>query len=46
MIKKRDRKRIKAVEMNCLTNICGLWRVNRVSNAEIRRFAKPVNVGQ
>ena len=37
VMKKRDRKRIEAVEMNCLRNICGVRRIDRVSNAEIRR---------
>ena len=33
----RDRKRLEAVEMNCLRDVCGVRRVERVSNAEIRR---------
>ena len=47
VMKTRDRKRIEAVEMNCLRNICGLRRIDRVSNAEIRRrCGKYVSVGQ
>merc|ERR1712002_1056172 len=32
----KDRKRMEAVEMNCLRNICGRRRIDRVSNVEIR----------
>ena len=32
-----ERKRMEAVEMNCLRNICGLSRIDRVPNVEIRR---------
>ena len=32
-----ERKRIEAVEMNCLRNICGVRRIDRVRNEEIRR---------
>ena len=46
-LKVRDRKRIEAVEMNCLRNICGLTRMDRVPNAEIRRMCgRKVSVGQ
>ena len=31
-----ERKRIEAVEMNCLRNICGVRRIDRVRNEEIR----------
>ena len=31
-----ERKRIEAVEMNCLRNICGLRKIDRVRNEEIR----------
>ena len=42
-----DRKRMEAVEMNCLRNICGLGRIDRVSNVEIRRMCgKNVSVCQ
>ena len=34
----RDRKRMEAVEMNCLRNICGIRRIDRVPNVEIRRM--------
>ena len=47
MMKTRDRKRMEAVEMNCLRNICGIRRIDRVSNAEIRRrCGKNVSVSQ
>ena len=43
----RDRKRMETVEMNCLRNICGLRRVDRVPNVEIRRMCgKNVSVSQ
>ena len=46
-LKVRDRKRIEAVEMECLRNICGVRRVDRVSNVEVRRrCGKNVSVGQ
>ena len=32
-----ERKRIEAVEMNCLRNICGVKRIDRVRNEEIRK---------
>ena len=39
-LKVRERKRMEAVEMNCLRNICGL-RIDRVPNVKIsRRFGK------
>ena len=38
---------MEAVEMNCLRNICGLGRIDRVSNVEIRRMCgKNVSVCQ
>ena len=37
---------MKAVEMNCLRNICGLRRIDRVLNVEIRRCGKNVSVSQ
>ena len=46
-LKLRERKRIEAVEMDCLRNICGLRRIDRVPNVEIRRrCGKSVSVGQ
>ena len=36
-LKVRERKRMEAVEMNCFRNICGLRRIDRVPNVEIRR---------
>ena len=33
----RDRSRLEVVEMKCLRSICGLRRVDRVRNEEIRR---------
>ena len=42
-----DRKRMEAVEINCLRNICGLRRIDRVPNVEIRRMCgKNVSVSQ
>ena len=42
-----ERKRMEAVEMNCLRNICGLKRTDRVPNVEVsRRCGKDVSVGQ
>ena len=41
-----ERKRMEAVEMNCLRNICGLRRIDRVPNVEIRRLEKIVSVSQ
>ena len=45
-LKVRERKRMKAVEMNCLGNICGVRRSDRVPNVEIRRCGKKVSVSQ
>ena len=45
-LKVRERKRVEAVEVNCLRNICGLNRLDRVPNVEIRRCGKNVSVGQ
>ena len=43
----RGRKRMEAVEMNCLRNICGLRRIDRIPNVEIRRMCgKNVSVSQ
>ena len=39
-LKVHERKRMEAVEMNCLRNICGLRRIDRVPNVEIRRCGK------
>ena len=41
-----ERKRMKAVEMNCLRDICGLRRIDRVLNVEIRRCGKNARVSQ
>merc|ERR1712002_1100659 len=35
-LNKKDRKRMEAVEMNCLRNICGRRRIDRVPNIVIR----------
>ena len=43
-LKVRERKRMGAVEVNCLRNICGLRRIDRVPNVEIRRCGKNVSV--
>ena len=45
-LKVRERKRMEAVEMNCLRNICGLGRIDRAPNVEIRRCGKKVSVSQ
>ena len=46
-LKVRERKRMEVVEMNCLRNICGLKRTDRVPNVEIRRrLGKSVSVSQ
>ena len=46
-LKVSERKRMEAVEMNCLRNICGLRRIDRVPNVEIRRrCGKNVSVSQ
>ena len=37
MLKVCERKRMGEVEINCLRNICGLRRIDRVPNVEIRR---------
>ena len=39
-----ERKRMEEDEMNCLRNICGLRRIDRVPNVEIRRSEKNVGV--
>ena len=46
MLKVHERKRMEAVEMNCLRNICGLRRIDGVPNVEIRRCGKNVCVRQ
>ena len=46
-LKVRERKRMEAMEMNCLRNICGLRRIDRVQNLDIRRrCGKKVSVSQ
>ena len=43
----RERRKVEAVEMSCLRNICGVRRVDRISNVEIRRrCGKNVGVGE
>ena len=45
--KQQERKRIEAVEMNFLRNICGLRRIDSVLNVEIRRrYSKNLSMGQ
>merc|ERR1712002_1362997 len=34
----QDRRRMESVEMICLRNICGLRRIDRVTNVEIRKM--------
>ena len=46
-LKVRERKGMEAVEVNCLRNICGLRRIDRVLRLEIRRKCeKNVSVSQ
>ena len=45
-LKVRERKRMEVVEINCLRNICGLRRTDRVPNVEIKRCRKTVSVSQ
>ena len=45
-LKVHERKRIEAVEMNCLRNSSGQKRIDRVPNVEIRRCGKNVSVSQ
>ena len=45
-LKLHERKRMETVEMNCSRNICGLKRIDRVPNVEIRRCRKNVSVSQ
>merc|ERR1712002_866144 len=43
----QDRRRMEAVEMNCLRNICRLRRIDRVPNVEIKRMCgKNVSVSE
>ena len=39
-----ERKRMEAVETNCLRKICRVRRIDRVPNVEIRRCGKNVSV--
>ena len=39
-LKVPERKRMEAVEMNCLRNICGLRSIDRVLSVEIKRCGK------
>ena len=45
-LKVSERKIMEAVKMNCLGNICGLRRIDRIPNVEIRRCGKNVSVSQ
>ena len=45
-LKVRERKKMEAVETNCLRNICGLTRIDRVPNVESRRCGKNVCMSQ
>ena len=46
-LKVHERKRMEAVEMNCLRNICGLRRIGSVSNVKSRRrCVKNISVSQ
>ena len=44
-LKLHERKRIEALEINYLRNMCVLRRIDRVLNVEIRRCGKNVSVG-
>jgi len=41
-----ERSKIKAVEMRCLWSICGVRRIDIISNKGIRRYGKNIGVGQ
>jgi len=42
-----ERRKVEAVEMSCLRSICGVRRIDRISNVEIRRrCGKNVGVGE
>ena len=41
-----EKKRMEAVELNCLRNICGHRRIDKVPNVEIKRCEKNVSVSQ
>merc|ERR1712002_1141048 len=43
-LNKKDRKRMEAVEMNCVRNICGRRRIDMVPNVQIREMCGK-NVG-
>ena len=45
-LKVREKKRMEAVEMNCLRNICSFRRIDRVPNVKIRICGKNVSVSQ
>ena len=45
-LKVHERKRMEAVQMNCLRNICGPRSTDRVPNVSIRRCGKNVSVSQ
>ena len=45
-LKVHERKRMEEVEMNCLRNIYGLRRIDRVPNVEIRKCGKKLSVSQ
>ena len=46
VLNKREQKKVMAVENDCLRNICGVRRVDRVRNVEVRRrCGKEANVG-
>ena len=33
-----ERKRVQAAEMNCLRNICGVRRIDKVRNGQVQRM--------
>ena len=47
MLNTNERKKVEAVENNCLRSICGVRRIERVRNVEVRRRSgKSVSIGE
>jgi len=44
MVVKHKRRKVEAVEMSCLQSIFGVRKIDRISNVEIRRCGKNVEV--
>ncbi|WP_289490223.1 hypothetical protein, partial [Klebsiella pneumoniae] len=46
VLNKNERKKVEAVEMDCLRSICGVRRIDRIRNEEVRRrCGKDASVG-